>query len=185
MKGRTTCPECNYEFVVDVPETAEQQEITCPKCDHSFVIRCKTPDQCIEEEWEEHGEPRKTVLSALKPRTNRPIVASFLLLAVCVLGIFNAVFELNDQAFIPYLTFFTEILTNIEIAAIIIVFSGFALVSSVTTFKRRFFGLSVFGAFIGIFSFGFIVGLGMSIAALALIMLARDEFENATKGKVF
>jgi DNA-directed RNA polymerase subunit RPC12/RpoP len=185
MKGKTTCPQCNHEFVVDVPDTAENQEITCPECNHTFVIRCTPPDQCTEEDWEEHGEPRKTVLSALKPRTNKPIIASFLLLTVCVLGIFNAVFEFHNQAFIPYLTPLSGILANTELTAILIVFSGFALVGAVTTFKRRFFELTIIGAFLGIFSFGFIVGSALSIAALALIILSRDEFENATKGKIF
>ncbi|RLI63161.1 MAG: hypothetical protein DRO67_06160, partial [Candidatus Asgardarchaeum californiense] len=99
MKGRTICPKCNHEFIIDVPDDSETYETKCPKCSHSFTINCKKIDKSksIECGWEEHGEPRKTILSSLKPHTTKPIIASFLLLTSCVLGIFTAVFLTSSE----------------------------------------------------------------------------------------
>ena len=92
MKGKTTCPQCKYKFVMDVPDESDTHTIKCPQCNHSFIIK----RSCHEESdadcgWEEYGEPRKTILSSIKNNTNKPIIASFLLLANGVLGIFIAV----------------------------------------------------------------------------------------------
>jgi len=186
MKGRTICPQCKSDFIVDVPEDVEKHEITCKKCNHKFEINCTPLGACTRDgDWEEHGEPRKTVLSSLKPKTNKPIIASFLLLAVGVLGLFNAVFEANKQEVIPYFTAFFDIFTAEQIAVLIILFSIGAIIGCITTIKRIYFHVSVIGAIVGIFSFGFFIGFIISVAALVLIMLSRDEFENGTKGRVF
>jgi hypothetical protein len=67
----------------------------------------------------------------------------------------------------------------------LVIFSIFALVGSITVFKRRYFVFTAICAVIGIFSIGLFVGLVLSIVALELIIVSRDEFENGTKGKVF
>ena len=186
MKGRTTCPQCKSDFIVDVPDDVEKHEIICKTCNNKFIINCSPIEEVTPDgDWEEHGEPRKTILSSLKTKTNKPIFASFLLLAVGVLGIFNAVFEVNKQEVIPYFTTLFSILTNEQIAVLVILFSIGAIIGCVTTIKRVYFHISVIGAILGIFSFGFFVGFIISVAALVLIMLSRDEFENGTKGKVF
>lgn len=95
MKGRTTCPKCNHEFIVDIPEGSEEYKAICPKCDCKFTIR-KTPDGLKAEEentWEEHGEPRKTILSSIKPRTDKPMIAAVILVCVFVLGASSAAFS--------------------------------------------------------------------------------------------
>jgi len=38
MKGRTTCPKCKHEFVLDVPDDSENCEIVCPNCGDKFTI---------------------------------------------------------------------------------------------------------------------------------------------------
>jgi len=194
MKGRTKCPKCGYGFVVDAPDDSEKYEATCPECRHVFMVRC-TPSSSnasadVECGWEEHGEPRKTVLSSLRPKTNKPIIASVLLTIVFFLGVFTAVsIKMASQVTFLGLNFLFNILLvnteNLVLITLIVVFSGFALAAAAAAFKRQYFGLSVAGAVLGIFSFGFIIGIALSICALALIMLSRDEFENGTKGKVF
>jgi len=95
MKGRTTCPKCNHEFIVDTPEGSEEYKAICPKCDCKFTIR-KTSDGLKAEEentWEEHGEPRKTILSSIKPRTDKPMMAAVILVCVFVLGVSSAAFS--------------------------------------------------------------------------------------------
>ena len=95
MKGRTTCPKCNHEFVMDVPDSCEKYDVTCPECENQFIIKtsgkeCGPDEECS---WEEHGEPRKTILSKIKPRTNKPMIAAILLLVVFCLGISTAAFS--------------------------------------------------------------------------------------------
>lgn len=75
--------------------------IDCPKCDHRFVAKtsqCKrldvSKDSPVDVEadcfWEEHGEPRKTILSSIKPRTDKPMIASILLIIVVCIGVSSA-----------------------------------------------------------------------------------------------
>ena len=178
---------------MDVPDTSKTCEISCPKCNHKFAIRPDSakPSRATEEYgWEEHGEPRKTILSSLKPRTTKPMIASFLLLASGILGIFTAVFVYSsDYLVIPYinldLTFLIDMLSNIVLSIVIVVFSVFALVGFAAAFKRRYLDAAAIGAFLGIFSIGFFIGMILSLVALALIVVSREEFKHGTKGKVF
>ena len=99
MKGKTACPRCKHEFVTDVPEQTDTHTISCPVCAHSFTIKrvCKNEEQQEECGWEEYGEPRKTILSSMRKKTNRPLIASFLLLASGVLGFVTAVIFYSSQ----------------------------------------------------------------------------------------
>jgi len=92
MKGRTVCPNCKHEFILDLPEDKKHQ-VTCPNCKHKYVIQAKYKESDDECKWEEHGEPRKTVLSKIRPRTNRPVISAILLVCVFVLGVTTAVFS--------------------------------------------------------------------------------------------
>jgi hypothetical protein len=69
---------------------------------------------------------------------------------------------------------------------IIIIFSIFALLGSISSFQRKNFNTAAAGALIAIFSFGFLlIGSILSIIALAIIMMTREEFEDGKKGKIF
>ena len=190
MKGKTTCPQCSHEFVMDVPDDSETTTIECPECNHSFAIK----RTCQEEPddgcgWEEYGEPRKTILSSIKKKTNKPIIASFLLLATGVLGIFTAVIlSSSNELVIPKLEFimsYFSAIDNVVLSVVLVVFSAFALAGSITAFKRRYFVFTAVCAVVGIFSIGLFIGFVLAIVALVLLIISRDEFENATKGKVF
>jgi hypothetical protein len=91
MKGRTTCPKCKHEFFLDLPEK-DKHEVVCPKCNNKFSIQAKCDDSKTFEEcsWEEHGEPRKTVLSSIKPKTSMPRFAAIILAIVFAIGISTA-----------------------------------------------------------------------------------------------
>ena len=94
MKGRTKCPKCEHEFVLDAPKEYKKHRVNCPKCNHKFNIRpasidSKLDDDCL---WEEYGEPRKTVLSSIRPKTDKPFIATILLSFVFVIGIASATF---------------------------------------------------------------------------------------------
>ena len=97
MKGRTSCPKCKHEFVLDLPGDGKKHKITCPNCKHNFTITTKSTDESKSEEcsWEEHGEPRKTILSSFKPKTIKPKIAAVLLIAVFLIGIVTAGFSEN------------------------------------------------------------------------------------------
>jgi hypothetical protein len=93
MKGKTTCPNCAEHFTVDLPEDNKKHKVTCPNCANKFdvVAKCDTADgECV---WEEHGEPRKTVLSSIRPKTNRPMIAAIILMCVFAVGIGTTVFS--------------------------------------------------------------------------------------------
>lgn len=94
MKGRTTCPKCKHEFVIDTPDNSTKYEVVCPSCKNKFTIQPTSPDSKSEDDchWEEHGEPRKTILSSIKPSTDKPTIAAVLLIAVFALGIASAAF---------------------------------------------------------------------------------------------
>ena len=95
MKGRTACPKCKHEFVLDAPDDSGKCKVVCPNCGNKFIIQptsydSKSKDECL---WEEHGEPRKTILSAIKPRTHKPNIAAVLLISVFAIGITSAAFS--------------------------------------------------------------------------------------------
>ena len=80
---------------MDVLESKEINEVICPKCSNIFTVKIvcgesESKDECT---WVEHGEPRKTILSAIKPKTNRPMIAAILLICVFLFGITTAVFS--------------------------------------------------------------------------------------------
>jgi hypothetical protein len=93
MKGRTTCPKCKQEIILDLPNKGKH-EIVCPKCNNKFSIqKCDDSISIQECSWEEHGEPRKTVLSSMKPKTKMPKYAAIILACVFIIGITTAVFS--------------------------------------------------------------------------------------------
>lgn len=95
MKGRTICPKCNHEFVFDLQDDEKKQDVICPKCSKKFTIKPKPSKSGTEKEcsWEEHGEPRKTILSKIKPKTKMPMVAAILLICIFIIGTTTAFFS--------------------------------------------------------------------------------------------
>ena len=94
-KGRTKCPSCRKEIIIDLPDKAKKQKVSCPECRTKFFIDItpediKSKDECL---WIEHGEPRKTILSSKKPKTNRPKIAGMLLICVLIIGIITVIFS--------------------------------------------------------------------------------------------
>jgi hypothetical protein len=103
MKGRITCPKCGQNIIADVNKDIPAFALDCPQCDHHFKVKTSQVDVSnvpkdsevdveADCDWEEHGEPRKTILSSIKPRTDKPMIASILLILVVLIGIFSAVF---------------------------------------------------------------------------------------------
>jgi hypothetical protein len=99
MKGRIQCPSCSKIFNIKKLTNSDDVILTCPHCNNTFNIHqsdksshksCKTSNRedCS---WEEHGEPRKTILSSIKPRTDKPMIATILLLIVVFMGISAAI----------------------------------------------------------------------------------------------
>jgi hypothetical protein len=69
---------------------------------------------------------------------------------------------------------------------ILAIFSVFALLGTITSWRRQHLDIAIAGSVIAIFSFGFFfVGSILSIIAFALIMKSREEFEDGKKGKIF
>jgi DNA-directed RNA polymerase subunit RPC12/RpoP len=94
MKGRAQCPKCKKEIILDMPQDNVETEVVCPHCKNTFKIKVKEGDNSDAEcSWEEHGEPRKTILSSIKPKSNRPKIAAILLICVFLLGISTSIFS--------------------------------------------------------------------------------------------
>ena len=95
MKGRTKCPNCKHEFLLDLPQDSKKIKLVCPNCENEFTIQAKRSSDKSEKKcyWEEYGEPRKTILSSIKPKTNKPMIAIIILTCVFALGITTAVFS--------------------------------------------------------------------------------------------
>ena len=93
MKGKAKCPNCDHSFIVELPEDKKKHLVSCPECNHKFNIKIKSKDSFKEEyAWEEHGEPRKTILSSIKPQSKKPIIAAILLVCVFSIGITTSAF---------------------------------------------------------------------------------------------
>ena len=187
MKGRIICPKCKSEFILDFVEDKKIHDVICPKCNNKFSVEAKCGFK--ELDWEEYGEPRKTVLSCIKPRSNKPLIAVVLLFCVFLIGISTAIFYYifikTTFYTISFMDFFKDNI-NVGYSIIIVIFSIFALIAIFACIKRKYFGLAMIGSFIAIFSFGFFfIGSILSIIALVIIYLSRDEFEDEKKGKIF
>ncbi|MCD6108889.1 MAG: carboxypeptidase-like regulatory domain-containing protein [Thermoplasmata archaeon] len=89
MKGKTTCPKCKTSFVLEIPDTTKDvHEATCPKCGHKFKLKMVKKDE--DHSWEEIGEPRKAILSSIKEKTNKPMIAGILLVIVFISAIITS-----------------------------------------------------------------------------------------------
>ncbi len=95
MKGRTICPKCKHEFILELKEDKKEHTIVCPNCNNKFNIKAESKDTKSDYEcsWEEHGEPRKTILSKIKPKTNKPMVVAIVLICVFAIGVNTALFS--------------------------------------------------------------------------------------------
>ena len=196
MKGRTTCPKCKNDFVLDLPQDEKEHDVVCPKCNNQYKIKakCSSPLSDKECSWEEHGEPRKTVLSSIKPKSNRPMIAAIILIVVFGLGITTAILsetfielsiDLASDMGISVGNEFKEIDSTI-CTIILIIFSVFALLGAISCFKRQHLDFAYIGSLLGIFSLGFFfLGSILSIIAFVLIRKSKDEFENGKKGRIF
>ena len=102
IKGRIQCPHCKKEFSTNERNGHIKEIQKCPNCNQEFIVKQKTKNDISCEKtstgnseecnWEEHGEPRKTILSSLKPRTDKSMLASILLIMVVIIGLFSLIF---------------------------------------------------------------------------------------------
>jgi len=103
MKGRISCPKCGQHITAEINREVSSFAINCPECNHHFKVKtsqinCSNipPDSPIDAEadcdWEEHGEPRKTILSSIKPRTDKPMIASLILISIVIIAVVSAFF---------------------------------------------------------------------------------------------
>jgi len=186
VKGKIICPKCKNEFILELTEGKKVHDTICPKCKNKFSAEVKCDPK--ELDWEEYGEPRKTVLSCIKPRSNKPLIATILLVCVFVIGVSTAIFSDFFIKTTPYAISAMDLKGDINIGypIIVVIFSVFALLAIVACFKRKHFGLAVVCSFIAIFSFGFFfIGSILSIIAFLLIFVSRDEFKDEKKEKIF
>lgn len=191
MQVKSTCPNCHREVVTEFDKPTQQAMISCPHCEHSYTIHgtaCPPAEVCT---WEELGEPRKTVLSSIRPRTHRLLAASLLLVVLGILGLVTAgVVYTGQEDFLPGINLVIHYLSafpfeKIVFAGVFVIFSVFAFTGAYSAYMRRNFVFTVLCTVLAMFSIGLYVGLALGIISLWLIYTSRDEFEHGAKGKVF
>lgn len=102
-KGSITCPKCGQKIIAEIHKDVSTFHLICPNCNHHFKVVTSqinlsdtSSDASVNVEtdckWEEHGEPRKTILSSIKPRTDKPMIASVLLIIVILITLISALF---------------------------------------------------------------------------------------------
>ena len=76
MKGRTTCPECKKEFILDLPKDDKKHQVVCPECGNKFDVFAKYDKTSKGEEcaWEEHGDERFSGLTQMQGKYHPAIV---------------------------------------------------------------------------------------------------------------
>jgi len=193
MKGKTRCPKCKHEFIVDVPAGVEKYNVVCTNCGYSFTIVTEGSKKLEEWRWEHHGGPRKTILPSLANVTKRPMIASLLLFIVSIFGVITAIVLVSNPSslgrlFTPFGSYVMDILYSYAVVwfILLLIFSGFAMVGSYSCYRKKPMILSLVGAVCGIFTFGLvIIGPILSVIALFLIISSRNEFENGLYGKEF
>jgi len=195
MKGRTKCPKCNNDFIIEIPSGKEKYKTTCPNCKNKFYIKkskecIDLEDQCI---WEEHGEPRKTILSSIKPSTDKPVIIVLLFFIILISNIISFIFiQINQDLLLNNsFGFFYNITQNFNdptmiLSTFIIIISIISLIGLILAYNRNHLNLVIVCAFICIFSisFYFIVSL-LSLFILILVYYSREEFLDEKKVKIF
>ena len=128
-------------------------------------------------------------MSSIKTRTNKPKISSFLFLTTGVLGIFTAVIlASSNDTITSQLGLFKSLFSdfnNVILSVLIIICSLFAFIGSFFSFRRKYIRFTMICSIISIFSIGLFFGTVFSVITLILLFLSRDEFENASKGKIF
>ncbi len=82
MRGKTKCPYCNKNVVVEVPDGAKGLQLTkCPNCGMDIKVDVSTGEK-KEKEWESPIHP----LVKYTP-SSKPLIAGSLLIIVFILGI--------------------------------------------------------------------------------------------------
>lgn len=67
------------------------------------------------------------------------------------------------------------------ISTAIIIISFLPLIGAIFCFMRKYFFMAIISSIIGIFSIGFFIGSILSIVALIILLLSRNEFEGEVK----
>ena len=44
LKGRTTCPKCNHDYILDIPEDTERYKTICPNCNKWRTVNAGSID---------------------------------------------------------------------------------------------------------------------------------------------
>ncbi len=91
MRGKTRCPYCNKQVIVEVPDGAVGlQKTKCPNCGMNIVVDVKGKEEKKEESFVIHPLVKKE-------KTSKPMIAGTLLVIVFVTGILLGSFILLSQ----------------------------------------------------------------------------------------
>ena len=128
----------------------------------------------------------------LQPETMKPVIAGVLLIVVAVMALMvalvfmgavdiglGALDEIVAEDTTGTATGMVDMLQGILMVCgiIFLVFALLAMLGGIMSIKRKSFGFAIVGAIFGIFTLGpYALGSILSIVALVLILLSKDEF---------
>ncbi|MCK5397406.1 MAG: hypothetical protein KAJ33_04075 [Thermoplasmata archaeon] len=140
---------------------------------------------------QEYVDPPPPVMPA-KPETIKPIIAGVLLIVVAIMGlivalVFMGAVDIGLGLFDEYLvedptgtaTGMVNLIQNIVMVCgiIFMIFTLLALLGGIMSIQRKKWGFALMGAIFGIFTVGYYgIGSMLSIVALILIIISKDEF---------
>jgi MFS family permease len=91
----------------------------------------------------------------------------------------GAIPDYNTTGTMEFETFFDWYLSIFIICGIVmIIFSIFALLGGILSLKRKMWGIAITCSVLGLFSYGFLVSSILSLVALILIAISKEEFEQ-------
>ncbi|MCD6331510.1 MAG: hypothetical protein J7L80_04845 [Thermoplasmata archaeon] len=91
MRGKTRCPYCNKQVIVEVPDGAVGlQKTKCPNCGMNIVVDVREKEEKREESFVIHPLVKKE-------KTAKPMIAGILLVMVFVMGVLAGSFILLSQ----------------------------------------------------------------------------------------
>jgi magnesium-transporting ATPase (P-type) len=117
---------------------------------------------------------------------SKPLIAGILLIIAGVLGIitwftvFSFDVSLLDPSMFPETVSMEDIEMMLSVCATVgIVLSVFPILSGILAFKRKLWGITLFGAFLGLFTIGpFVLSSILSLVGLILIGVSKQDFKR-------
>ncbi len=152
------CPRCGRKV--------SEETANCPTCNYAFFAE----EEVLEE-------------------TKKPLIAGGLMLASALLGLgYALMIALNPESVVQFSLQnmgggFSEsvdpgtLVTTLRVCSFIMLsFVAVEIIGAILAIKRTHWGVAMLGAVLGIFTIGFNISVVLSIIAIIILYMSKDEF---------